>query len=518
MSSDIFLFLSDEAFAPIKTATVIKYADINQTGVGMLDDNLLNYFVDHSLFLDPLSDGTNDRRKSRVLVDLESGLEPNGRMMLHFDADKVLNDGSKNFSPELISGFVVSHNDDAGVATAKRDRLGSLFNIIDAIFHARDREGNPCSKTAIESILLNTAESDSVYAGYVAGSLSLSTGKSEATTRFKSQGTPVSAKRFYWNSCKFKYSFVDMDNLTITITFNIWLNADEFKANYPFSTILDCIYPCNPTWIMNPTLYANQTRAILLSSNYKNEMLQKAVTERDHSGVMLLSSRYIAEYSDELPMTFALLYSGAMPTSDAARAFIREKLVAETDEEGHTWSEDEWKTRLPDLFIDGSYYLVPIYSSRVRLPDSTTSVEKSCINYHEIFEKAKAVLGGMGLDDVSLMSNIDILQAPGHSLYIVGIAADPINNPPLHELHPTYSSTDALSESFDAMSAGDKDFAEKLSQAMAICLQLTSGSNIFTDGSIGNRPAKVFAAGDIHENTNMEYIMLVYDKDDQLWS
>ena len=42
--------------------------------------------------------------------------------------------------------------------------------------------------------------------------------------------------------------------------------------------------------------------------------------------------------------------------------------------------------------------------------------------------------------------------------------------------------------------------------------------SLFTDGVIGSRPAKVFAAGDVYNNTNMEYIMLVYDKDDTLWS
>ena len=89
------------------------------------------------------------------------------------------------------------------------------------------------------------------------------------------------------------------------------------------------------------------------------------------------------------------------------------------------------------------------------------------------------------------------------------------------ELHQTYSATDAISESFDGMTAGDQDFAEKIAEAMAICLKLSNNpgsDSLFTDGVIGSRPAKVFAAGDVYNNTNMEYIMLVYDKDDTLWS
>ncbi len=272
---------------------------------------------------------------------------------------------------------------------------------------------------------------------------------------------------------------------------------------------------------MNPELYANQTRAILLSSNYKNEMLKNAVTERDHSGVMLISSRYIAEYSDELPMSFALMYKGAKPTTAAARAFLKEKLLAEVDEDGNTWTSEQWRQRLPDLFIDGTYYLIPIYSQRTILPDTTTAIERSCVNYQKIFSIAKTVLGGMGLDDAGLMASMDILQAPGHSIYIVGIAADPTSQLPLRELHQTYSATDAISESFDGMTAGDQDFAEKIAEAMAICLKLSNNpgsDSLFTDGVIGSRPAKVFAAGDVYNNTNMEYIMLVYDKDDTLWS
>ena len=521
MSSDIFLFLSDEAFASVRTATVVKYADISQTGVGMLDDNLLNYFIDHSLFLDPISDGNNSYRQSRPLVDRQSGFAPNGRMMLHFDAAKLLDDGSANFSKDLVSGFVVMPNDDAGLATAKRNRLGSLFNIIDVIFNARDTEGNPKNETDINTILTNSAESSSTYLGYVNGSLTLSTAKSKAQSRLAAQGTPLSGERYYWNSCKFDYKFTDSDNITVVITFNIWLNADDFKANYPFSTVVDCLYPCSAQWIMNPELYANQTRAILLSSNYKNEMLKNAVTERDHSGVMLISSRYIAEYSDELPMSFALMYKGAKPTTAAARAFLKEKLLAEVDEDGNTWTSEQWRQRLPDLFIDGTYYLIPIYSQRTILPDTTTAIERSCVNYQKIFSIAKTVLGGMGLDDAGLMASMDILQAPGHSIYIVGIAADPTSQLPLRELHQTYSATDAISESFDGMTAGDQDFAEKIAEAMAICLKLSNNpgsDSLFTDGVIGSRPAKVFAAGDVYNNTNMEYIMLVYDKDDTLWS
>ena len=520
MSSDIFLFLSDEAFASVSRATVVKYADIKQTGVGMLDDNLLNYFIEHSIFLDPISDGNNAVRTSRTNVDEQSRCIPNGRMMLHFDADKLLKPKNATFSNDLVEGFVVNSNDDAGLAATKRTRLGSLFNIIDTIFNARNSEGSPKASTLIDAILTNSSESGTTYNGYVPQSLTLSTGKSQATTRLATQGSALSEPRLYWNSCKFDYSFTNSYNIVVKITFNIWLNAEEFKANYPFSTVVDCLYPCSAKWIMNPQLYANQTRAILLSSNYKNEMIERAVTERDHSGVMLISSRYMGEYSDELPMSFALMYKGAKPTTSAARTFLRSKLLEEVNDNGNKWTEYEWRRMLPDLFVDGSYYLIPMYFQRVPLPDSNISVEKSCVNYQKIFTIARSILGGMGLDDASLMSNMDILQAPGHSLYIVGIAADPTTTIPLHELHSTYSAVDALSESFDGMTAGDQDFAEKLAQAMAICLHLAEdpGANGgFTEGVIGNRPAKVFTAGDGHNNSNMEYIMLVYDKNDTIW-
>lgn len=522
MSSDIYLFLSDEAFASVKTATVVKYADISQTGIGMLDDNLLNYFIDHSIFLDPISSGQSERRQSRCNVDDSSqGSVPNGRMMMHFDADKLLNNTNSTFSKELVSGFVVNQNDDAGYATAKRERLCALFNIVDTIFYARDSEGEPKNASAIEAILTNAGQADSTYLGYVPNSLFISTTKSIATSRMSGMGNPISDQRYYWDSCSFSYKFTDADNVPVEIVFHIWLNSDQFKANYPYSTIVDCIYPCSPKWIMNPELYANQTRAILTSSNYKNEMIKEAVTYRDHSGVTLMSSRYVAEYADELPMSFALLYKGAVPTTAQARAYIKQRLLSETDDDGHSWSVDEWRSRLPDLFIDGSYYLVPIYSQREVLPDSTTAIEKSCVNYQKIFSIAKAVLGTMGMDDASLMSNIDILQAPGHSIYIVGIPLDPANQLSMHELHPTYSSTDAISESFDAMSPGDRDFAEKIASALAVCMKLTDGGTEaanYTDSTIGSRPAKAFTAGDSFNNTNMEYIMLEYDKDDTIWS
>lgn len=522
MSSDIYLFLSDEAFAPVKTATVVRYSDVSQTGIGMLDDNLLNYFVDHSIFLDPISSGYSTRRSSRCNVDESTGGKvPNGRMMLHFDAAKLLNAESGSFSKDLVSGFVVNTTDDAALTATKRERLCSLFNIVDTIFYARTSEGTPKTADAIDEIMSNSVTSGNTYLGYKSDTLALSTTKSEATSRLSGTVTTISDNRYYWDACTFIYKFSDTDNLPVEITFHIWLNSDAFKSNYPYSTIVDCLYPCSPRWIMNPELYANQTRAILSSSNYKNEMIRSAVTKEDHSGVALFSSKYIAEYSDEMPMSFALLYKGAAPTAAQSRTFLKTKLLAETDEDGNTWSVDAWRARLPDLFVDGSYYLVPIYSQRQLLPDSTTAIETSTINYQKIFSIAKAVLGGTGYDDSSLLANLDILQAPGHSLYIVGMAVDPTTSMSLHELHPTYSATDAISESFGAMSAGDQDFAEKIATALAVCMKLTDGSGdaaAYTDSTIGSRAAKSFTAGDSLNNTNMEYIMLEYDKDDTIWS
>ena len=541
MSSDIYLFLSDEAFASVPTATVVKYADISRAGVGMLDDNLLNYFVDHSLFLDPIQINSESWRKSRTHVDEDLNpfestpatpvtdppfYEPDGRMMLHFDAAKLLDDSSTTtFNRDLMVGFVVNQNDIAEVATTKRNRLRSLFNIVDTIFNARNRDGNPKDAQTIDGILENTLEDETTYSGYVGGSLVLSSSRSESTIKLKtSSSTNISRKRWYWDSCSFKYSFSDSNATggTTTITFHIWLNSEQFKENYPYSTIVDCLYPCSAEWIMNPSLYANQTRAILTSSNYKNDMISRAVTARDHSGVTLISSRYIAEYSDEMPMSFALLYKGARPSPAAAREYLRLRLLEETDRDGNTWTSEQWRCRLPDLFVDGSYYLVPIYSQRIILPATTSAIERSCIDYKKIFSIVRTVLGCMNLDDATLMSNIDLLQAPGHSLYIIGIATDPLQNPvpiPLHDLHLTYSAVDAVSSSFDSMSPGDQDFAEKIARCLAICLNLDHDEQgLYTDSTIGTRSAKSFAAGDIYNNTNMEYIMLVYDKDDPIWS
>ena len=514
MSSDIFLFLSDEAFASLSSSSVVRYADISGSA-GMLDDNLLNYFLDHSLFLDPVNTGVTRVRVQRSAVDQQTSYRPVGRMMLHFDAAKLLESDSEAYCPALINAFVVRDNESAALVKTKNNNLGALFNIVDTIFHSRNEIGRPLNADEINAILTDDTMASSTYNNYVPGSLKLATTSTRARTRL-SDGS-MSNERDYWDSCSFSFKYPTTENVSDTINFRIWLNSDQFKANYPFSTIVDCIYPFKPEWILRPTTELSQIRAILASSDYKNNMVDEAVTHRDHSGATILSSTYVVE-TNHTKISFLLMYKGNTPDSSAARQYLRNRLLSETDSSGNPLgSESDWRARLPDLFVDGEYYLIPMYHQRIAYPGNVY-IERSLLNYQDIYSKVRAIISHDQCDDLTLMENLEVLQAPGHDIYIACIAANPSIQPPVTELHPTYESTDAISANWNKISELDKQFAKRLADCIAVCLGLADPDlKVLSDDVIGMYPAKAFVCASALQNTNMVYKMLVYDSDSPIW-
>lgn len=80
-------------------------------------------------------------------------------------------------------------------------------------------------------------------------------------------------------------------------------------------------------------------------------------------------------------MPFTVLYKGCAPSSAAMRDYIREELLALG-----LATEEVWKGVLPDLFVDGGFYLIPFYINRVSLTDGYV-IDKNIIGYNQMIQK-----------------------------------------------------------------------------------------------------------------------------------
>lgn len=468
----IYAFVSDEAFANLDSTenSVNSYQNIAANRLGMLDDNLLNYFIKHEIMSDPVGAPLATNRRTRLTVNKTVNGIPRGRIALHFDFDKL------DPSVDFIDPFKINPDyDDDNVRDTKIKRRAALFNIIETIYMSHtgtNLESIPSSLLEIESVLTSAnSTNNSMYFGYVPGSLTLSPGTARATYRRSwtnintgfIEEAETSEMEFYQH---FSFSFEISDGITTTIQqFKIWLDPGQdgtqtsgsFKTEYPFSTITQVVYPCKPEWIIDPTNYSSEMMAVIAAASYKDAKLDAEVTKNDHSGISLFVSRYVhATVPDSARMSFIVMYKGAAPTSRAMRVAVRKALLAEKDANGNFIAEEKiWKSRLPDLFIDGGFYLLPCYFQRESYPGNTV-IERNIVNYRKLYEKMRCIFPN--IDPQVVFEKMEVLQVPAHRLYVLALPLldNPDNIQSILAHHPSYQAVDSVGESYQYLITADK--------------------------------------------------------------
>ena len=262
----IYAYLSDEAFAVTGTGSVLNFTDVGVQQYGIPTDKVLNYFdtvlkkgstteylVQHGMILDPVYEGDSavgesEHRTDRLIIDsANSTYRPTGGMTLHFDRAKLTDANDLQF----IDAITISTTE-AGQETirkAKNDKRAQLFNIIEAIYmaHHPSTEGSrPYTKEELEDVF-ETAPTR--YKGYVVGSMKLSATVSTVSYRYAYlNGTKIvvanAPQHDFYDHFEFQFKYGDTSADIITI--KIWLNNSLFLGDYPYSTIIDVLYPCNP--------------------------------------------------------------------------------------------------------------------------------------------------------------------------------------------------------------------------------------------------------------------------------
>ena len=445
----IYSFLSDEAFAVTRaSASVMSVSDIQQYHLGILDDNLLNYFTKHSVITDPVGSSKALNRNNRVLVDKSvTGFHAVGRMYLNFDADRLGDEASTEES--FINALTIDpDNDNASTVETKVEKRAALFNIIETIFFSRDVNTTVANESTITTTISEAI--NSTYAGCVIDAdnpLILSSTVSRAIYKCGNDTDTkfIDASVDFYDFCEFSFKYGNNESDVVRI--RVYLSSVEFKKNYPYSTITDIIYPCKPEWMLEPEFHANEVVAILQASSYKDTILDEAITSRDHSGMTVYKTRYVPKnISNNTPMGFGVLYKGAEPSSEAMREAIRGKLMNEINKttQGKLATEEEWKSIFPDLFVDSGFYIFPCYYQRRKFGNNT--IEQNISNYRTIYDRLKMIFSSGEFTDKELFDNAELIQAPGHGMYMVVFPVSIVNQTvtSLRTLHPTYQPLDSV--------------------------------------------------------------------------
>lgn len=418
----LYCYLDDTALQ-LKSTVILNPSDIDQ-GIGLLNDTAYNYFNTPRML--------NDPRTSRLQV--LTGGRANGNLMLYFDADKL---GSVSFT---------------GVTNTEYNKL---FNVIETVLYTQDS-----SQAALDALL---SGNPSAYGVYVAESLVVSEPVKQTTVNIVGENGNTTASAYLRKWVSFTATLHSN-----AVEFTIYFDTPAFMADYPYSTITKVIYPCDPSELLD-TQFADKIAAIAGSAGWMDDALSSDISNKDHSGLYKITSRYMNnESSTWYEMPFSVLYKGIAPTAQQARDAIRVDLLSL-----NLTTEDTWKEILPDLFAANGFFLVPMWNKTTELEGNIT-LYQGIVNHKSIADKLVEIYPE--LDATAIRNTLAIFKAVSNEMVIAAIPyeTNAEGYTALDVIHPTYQTVSSGSPLFNYQTATTQEFNINIADGMGVLL---GGSN-----------------------------------------
>jgi len=401
----IYGFLTDTMF---KQVSYLEYGNTNIPPVCYLDSTIENYF--NSILL------VTDHRSVRNVPEYD------GTIRVVVDADKL---------PE---GHIFSALD--------YPDLEKVFSLFEKVYTA-----GTMTVENIEEDLISDPEYSQFY---VPGTLRL--GRTYVNT-----GLPVDHVA--------PDQMVDCFSLEVvfgevTTAFKLWMNREKFAADYPLSTISKVILPCDHSYLLNPSKFANVVETIIKSNEFSFSELDSNITTSDHSGLLSYKTKYNVSSSSVKMMPFGILYKGATPSSLDIRQAIREKLLGYG-----TAPAEVWEALFPDLFVTGQFFIVPVWDNVSVRTDRT--MFPSIVNIKKIGTLLTGLFPDLLVDFVE--DHQEVFTCAQSEIFLLSIP-DPLNATQfsLLTVHPTYQFYSPQNQTHAYMEPKSKDFSIRLNRCMAV--------------------------------------------------
>lgn len=428
----IYGFIGDAMFKP---TAINEQGETLFPPVCFLDDTIENYFEERLT--------VSDTRSERISPQYT------GKIWIYTDASKLPED---NFFEELTT-----------------ESRNILFGLIETLY---------MSEGLTQAQLEETLRTDPIY-GLVytqeslrLGTISVGTGVDESSP----------APKTMLDSIEFEISLPEG-----TEKFKLWMNRSEFAKSYPLSTISKVALPCDNTILLNPSKVTTVVDALIQSTAFSFEELASDIATEDHSGLLVYTTKYVVSSTSVKLMPFGILYKGAKPTSLEIRKAIRDKLLSYG-----TATKEVWENLLPDLFVTGQYFIVPIWDNTVVRPERI--MYPSIIKMKTIFDKLETLYPNM--DATFIHDKQELLTCAKSEIFLLSIP-DPLNESSFSilEQHPTYQFHDPLDPLHSNMELKTKEFSIRLNRCMSILFGETVLEEFVTNTIDGRKYLSFVSSG-----------------------
>jgi len=366
------------------------------------------------------------------------------------------------------------------ISTAELD---SFFAVMDQVVYKYDIHSNVNVVDGILSV-------EAPYGVYVPGSLSIPSAEADTENGniyFDTPG-PATLVRVP-KSVLFSIEFTT-GGATVMYDVRVWATNNGFRAGYPLTKVMAVVPPLPYARLLNDSLTGTGTNsfqtASLISSLSVNQ-LQEPIEDADITGYMQYQVRIYDSAGNMVTTWFNMAYKGQVPDRLVLRQAARTATLA-----SGVGTDSQWRARIPGLFVDGRFYITPMFNNTTDRPDQV--IFPSVINWKKFLDDTKAALPF--LDASSIEDHAEFITTAYQTL-IASVTPHPLNGSAVsfRALHPSYQAYGTTDTNFQNMAGPTRQFASTLITTLAVASGNTTNTlyPVVTDNNTDYVPFEVGA-------------------------
>lgn len=432
MGTPVNFFVHDKAFLDQRTAF---QSVLGSGGIAHMNQTGFSFFVNGESFVDA-------RSPSSRAVDWTAVYPA-----------EILVDNS------YYASFV------SALSAAPQNIRNSIFSIIDRVFF------NSSNTASMETFL----STDSVASlSYVAKSLVLST--TEVTGSY--YPSTANAAAVPYSCAPYAQLSVLIPSGTSNIQFDLTIYVDNatWISDYPETTIIAVAPPIDYTTLLTSPLATATQNMFVTASNTANlnySSLQAAIGSQPPSGYVDYQVKVYDTDGTVVLAPFNMAYKGAVPSQLQIRAAVKNAVL-----NSGVGTQTLWKARIPDLFVNTRYYLIPLWDQTDTENDQT--IFDGIYNLSTVIAKAQKILPAM--DSTVLSAACEIFEVAYNKMFLVSVAdIDAVNEYiSLLSIFPTYQSYTPTSgnANYQYMAADAQTWSATINQILAIAAGAQSSTTM----------------------------------------
>lgn len=246
-------------------------------------------------------------------------------------------------------------------------------------------------------------------------------------------------------------------------TLKTWVEDGAFHEDYP-TTIVDAVIPpMNLSRLLTVPPAASST-SLYTASRDTLELaiatLRQPPFKTTPTGVAGFYADVIDENNSATPTVFGVTYHGREPDRITSRLSVRQTLLS-----SGIGTEAQWRARLPSCFIDGRFYIIPLWNHTTTRIDQ--QIYPSPVPVRKQLATARAVLTNS--DGNFIDTYAESLSATYDAMPLVAVPHVDNENGlfSLLTAHPTYQPYQTTDPNYQYMTEATRSFARQLNEALA---------------------------------------------------